>query len=175
MPNTTVQTVTAALEAARRLAELRRSQCDCFSATVTAERDLAYEKALAEKSLIDAAGGEANLGKNEAARERAFTLGLCDAKQRHYAAARNAHDEADAERRLVDVDVKLAADQLTILVAALNAGILEIDVALLADPVADQSAPQVLWPDRVMVFTMDAMAPARADTTSGAHASAGDA
>lgn len=151
MPNQTVSTLNAALEAAARLAELRRSQADCVMRGATTERDFAYARALGEKAIIDAAGGEASLGKNEAARERAFTIGLAEDPDHLEAIAALA--ETEAERRLVDVDVKLASDRLNVLLAALGAGILEVDAALLADSLADQPADQALWPaPRIVVF-----------------------
>jgi hypothetical protein len=136
MPQT-VSTVHAALLIADHLADLRRALGAATADQLVAERELSYCRAQAEQTIYTAHNG--NVGKNEEERKRFYTLEI--EKFDEYVDARDCHAEAEANRRLFDIDAKLEADRLAILLAALSAGITEIDADLLDLP-AGEPAPQ---------------------------------
>lgn len=161
MPTATISTVTAAMTAAAQLADLRRAHAQAAAEAIAAERSLNYERARAEHAIIRdvADGDEKKLGANEDARRRAFTLVL--ELEAGYVDARTAHADALADRNLYEIDARLVQDQLTILVAALQAGLTDLPADLFAD--ADCDAPADILITRpvvqaVTVSTADAAA-----------------
>lgn len=140
MPNETVPTVLAAMQAARQLADLRQALGQATAEVLAAERAHAYARANAEQSIIVtlAGGDEKKLGANEDARRRAFTLAL--EQDPTYVDARTALSEAEADRRIFEVDVRCAQDQLAILLAALTANITDLPAGILDPCDPDESS-----------------------------------
>lgn len=138
MPLESVQTVTAAMNVAKRLANLRHAYGEAAAEVIQAERELTYARAVAEQQIIihQAGGDEKKLGTNEDARRRAFTLELEQVNE--YVDARTSLGEAEADRRIFEVELKLAQDQLAILLAALEAGLTDLPADLFDDREADE-------------------------------------
>lgn len=131
----------AALDVAGKLAEARHYLSTCVADVLSCERELAQHKALAELALIaTVAGDEKKLGANEDARKRAYLLHLEQAPR--YLTARADLDAGERERRITEVEVKLLSDQLSILLAALGAGISTLPADWADSALADE---RIAW------------------------------
>lgn len=137
----TVTTHLAALSIAGRLADARAELATCMAALLDCERELAQHKALAELALIaQYDGDEKKLGANEDARKRAYLLHL--EQDARYRDARADLDATEAERRMAEINVKLLSEQLSILLTALGAGVLDLPADWDADALSDE---RVAW------------------------------
>jgi len=136
-----VPTRLAALDLAGRLGTARAALATCTADVLACERELAQHKALAELALIaTVAGDEKQLGANEDARKRAYLLHL--EQDARYRDARADLDAAELERRMTEVEVKLLSDQLSILLAALGAGVSDLPADWADGALADE---RIAW------------------------------
>lgn len=127
--NHTLPTHVAAFRVAARLAEARAELAHTTSEKIQADYSLASLRALHEQQAIDQAGGDKALGTNAEARARALTLAL--AADADYQAEVAYGQECELAVRMSDVELHAHRDQLSILLACLDAGITEIDEDLL--------------------------------------------
>lgn len=110
-------------EAMRRIGMLsiaRLNQVQAAIRLAEAESALVLAKAQAEARVIEAAGGEKELGSNAEARQRALTIAL--AADPEYQAAVKAYRIALVEARAADAQVESHREWLKVAVAALRAG-----------------------------------------------------
>lgn len=137
-----IPTHLAALDLAGRLGTARAALATCTADVLACERELAQHKALAELALIATVDGdEKKLGANEDARKRAYLLHLEQAPR--YRDARADLDAAELERRMAEVEVKLLSEQLSILLAALGAGVSDLPADWADGALADE---RIAWP-----------------------------
>lgn len=127
--NHTIPTHVAAFRVAAKLAEARAELAYTTSEQMKAEYGLRGLRALHEQQAIEQAGGDKALGANAEARERALTLAL--QADVDYQAEVDFGQECDLAVRMSDVEVHAHREQLSILLACLDAGIAEIDEELL--------------------------------------------
>lgn len=136
-----VPTHLAALDLAGRLGTARAALAHCTADVLACERELAQHKALAELALIATVDGdEKKLGANEDARKRAYLLHL--EQDTPYLTARIDLDAAELERRMTEVEVKLLSDQLSILLAAMGAGVSDLPADWADSSLADE---RIAW------------------------------
>lgn len=111
-------------EAMRRIGYLsvaRLNQVQAAIRLAEAESALVLAKAQAEARVIEAAGGEKELGSNAEARQRALTIAI--AADPEYQAAIKAYQMALLEARVADAQVESHREWLKVAVAALRAGV----------------------------------------------------
>lgn len=111
-------------EAMRRIVMLsiaRLNQARAAIRLAEAESALVLAKAQAEARVIEAAGGEKELGSNAEARQRALTIAL--AADPEYQAAVKVYQIALAEARAADAQVESHREWLKVAAAALRAGV----------------------------------------------------
>lgn len=141
-PSQTVPTVHAAFEIADLLAEARVALARAAVEQARANYRLTVVKAVIEQIKIEAVGGEKQLGANEDARKRNLLLSI--EQSAGYTAAHEDALAADLYHRMAEAEVRALSDQFSIVVSALDAGILDLPAGLLDAGLDDEPIPFVL-------------------------------